>query len=1071
MEKKMPSRIKRKRNIKLKKNTIGVFVAFVASVFSIFYVFAGENNKLVVQKVESAAKGSTVNLKINLQCTKEYNSAGFDVEFDKDVLEYVRTTLATTANPAASDEELDEPADPLNFLAVAPNKTAEVAEANENGKISLGYAIPDGAACEDITMATVRFRVKSDAAGGKTNVTVTNAKMAKELDGEEKEILTVDVENGYIVVAAPVDPDSVALAKTDYTIQKGETDTLTVVYSPEDTTDSKEFTYVSNDTNVVTVNSEGVMTAVGSGSTTVTVTAFGKTLTANVTVENHVTAVNVTGAKTEIAKEETLQLTGTPTPADADAAEKVLTWASSNDEIATVTQEGLVTGVSGGTVTITATSANDVVGTYTVSVVVPMTDFSTTDTTVELAKGETKEIMYTITPNDTTESKEITWTSSNEEVATVNDNGVVTAVGGGTATITGTLPNERHIDVTVNVNVPLESITLSAESIELLPTQKQTVEYEINPSDTTEEKTVTWATSDPSVATVSNGEITAVAAGTATITATVGSKSDTVTVKVLKQIETFTISEPTVTLDRNEEKTLSVTILPADAEEDKTVTWSSSDPTSVSVDQTGKIKGLKGTQDPVTITAALANGKTVTSEVTVVVKLTGIDINKTSTTLNKGANETLVITYDPEDTSDDKTVTWESSDTTVATVDANGKVTAVKAGTATITATVGTFSKICTVTVVVPLESVTIDSEDFTLNRAATKTLTATKNPEDTTDESVITWSSSNTAVATVDSTGVVTAVAAGNATITATAGEKTDTVKVTVVVPITDFTVDKTEASIVKYKTLKLNTTITPNDTTEETEVTWTSSNTSVATVAADGTVTAVAAGTATITGKLENGMEVTTAITVTTIPVTKITISDETLDMKKNDETKLTVTYEPDDATEVTDVTWSSSDPTVASVAADGTVTALKEGTATITATMGTLTDTTAVTVTEIHLEGISLEENDKTETVGDSFKLNVTLEPAGATDDITYTYESSDEDIATVAADGTVTSKKPGTVTITVKATANGQTYQKTIEITFNAPASPQTGVTPVWIYIAIIAILASAGFVIYKKRESL
>ena len=89
MEKKIPSRIKRKRSIKFKKSTLGVFVAFVASVFSMFYVFAGENNKVTISKIEDAHRGDEIVVDVDLDCVKEYNSAYVKVEFDSDVLEYV----------------------------------------------------------------------------------------------------------------------------------------------------------------------------------------------------------------------------------------------------------------------------------------------------------------------------------------------------------------------------------------------------------------------------------------------------------------------------------------------------------------------------------------------------------------------------------------------------------------------------------------------------------------------------------------------------------------------------------------------------------------------------------------------------------------------------------------------------------------------------------------------------------------------------------------------------------------------------------------------------------------------
>ena len=1064
MEKKLPSRIRKKRNIKIKKSTIGVFVAFFAFAFSMFYVFAGENNRILIEKIESASRGDEIDVSVNLESVKDYNTHLIEVTFDNTVLKYTGASVADVGNPSEPKKNQ------IKLLCFAPGITSEdeITQANETGVIQLGCSpMSEGKTVnEDIEIAELYFDVLDDAKGGKSPIAITTVGMSKDVNGE-KEDLTVDTEDGYVNVIVPVDQNSVKLEKTSFEIQKGETDNVKVLYEPADTSDSKEFTFTSSDTSVVTVDENGKLTAVKAGNVTITVNAFGKELTAEVSVVAHITKVTITGNKTELSKGEELQLSASVEPTDTSDS-KTLTWSSTNETVATVDANGKVTAKTGGETTISATSVNNVVATYVVKVVVPMTDFTTTDTKITLNKGESKEIKTTITPTDTTESKEITWTSSNDKVATVKD-GTVSAISGGEATITGTLENGKSVVVTVNVVVPIQKVEISEGSVELLPTQKVTLKTVITPEDTTEDTTVVWSSDNDQIATVTRGEVTAVAPGTAKITATVGERSVTATVRVLKPIESFAISEPTVTLNRNDEKKLTVTILPDDAEEDKNVTWTSSDPESVSVDKDGNIKGLKGTQNPVTITGTLKNGKTVESKVTVVVKIDSIELNKASTEINKGESETLKVTINPEDTSEDKTVTWTSSDPTVATVDENGKVTAVGAGNTVITAQVGTFTKECAVKVNVPITSVTINEKDKTIAKGESTTLTSTVNPEDTTEDKTITWSSSNESVAKVDQNGVVTAVGAGDATITAKAGDKTGTVKVTVIVPITEFKVDKTELEIVKGKSEKLNTTINPSDTTEDKTVTWTSSNDKVATVDADGKVTAISEGEVTITGALKNGKKVQVQVTVTIIPVEKITLSEKTLDMKRKETTDLKVTYEPTDATEVTDVTYSSSDETVATVDENGKVTALKEGSATITAKMGNLTDTANVTVTEVPLEDITFETKDQKIEVGKKFKLSVNVKPLDATDDVDFTYSSSDESIATVDADGNVTSKKAGKVTITVTATSNGNVYTKTVELTFTAPSSPKTGVTPIWVYGGIIAMLLTSAIVILKKKE--
>ena len=170
------------------------------------------------------------------------------------------------------------------------------------------------------------------------------------------------------------------------------------------------------------------------------------------------------------------------------------------------------------------------------------------------------------------------------------------------------------------------------------------------------------------------------------------------------------------------------------------------------------------------------------------IAVTGVALNKNSTTLTAGDEETLVATVLPVNATN-KNVSWNSSDATVASVDSNGKVTALQAGTTNITVTTqdGNYTAVCGVTVnaAVSVTGVTLDEDSISLTSAAeTKQLTATVAPENATDKSV-TWSSSDEQVATVSDTGLVTAVADGTATITVTTtdGSFTDTCEVTVAI------------------------------------------------------------------------------------------------------------------------------------------------------------------------------------------------------------------------------------------------------------------------------------------------
>ena len=228
-------------------------------------------------------------------------------------------------------------------------------------------------------------------------------------------------------------------------------------------------------------------------------------------------------------------------------------------------------------------------------------------------------------------------------------------------------------------------------------------------------------------------------------------------------------------------------------------------------------------------------------------------------TLTKGEEHTLVLTKKGFDASE--TVVLTSSDPyTVQIIDAASlTIKGLKAGKATITATVAgnwnhwPMKTTCEVFVTVPATDVTLSETELSLAKGATATLTATVVPSDATNQKVR-WSSTNTAVAIVEN-GTVTAVSGGNATITVTTedGNHTATCEVTVTVSATGVTLSQTELSLVKGATATLTATVLPTDATNQ-KVRWSSNNTSVATVE-NGTVTAVSAGNASITVTTEDG------------------------------------------------------------------------------------------------------------------------------------------------------------------------------------------------------------------------
>ena len=322
------------------------------------------------------------------------------------------------------------------------------------------------------------------------------------------------------------------------------------------------------------------------------------------------------------------------------------------------------------------------------------------------------------------------------------------------------------------------------------------------------------------------------------------------------------------------------------------------------------------------------------------VSVTGVSLNKTSLSLVEGGSESLTATVSP-DNATNKAVSWKSSDTGVATVDGSGKVTAVKAGSTTITVTTtdGGKTATCSVTVTSKTVSVTgvkLDNGKLELKAGVTAQLTATVEPSDASDKS-LEWTSSDAKVATVAASGKVTAVGVGSATITVKTkdGGKTATCAVTVApVAVEGVTVDPAKSEVVEGNTVQLKATVSPADAAQEVE--WTSSDSDIATVDKNGLVTSIKPGTVYIVvrSKAYTDKQASCEVIVKRDDKLKgIAFDASEIQLETGQSRTLKVVFTPDYAANK-NVSWSSSDPSIASVK-DGNVTGVKEGKVTITAT----------------------------------------------------------------------------------------------------------------------------------------
>ena len=312
-----------------------------------------------------------------------------------------------------------------------------------------------------------------------------------------------------------------------------------------------------------------------------------------------------------------------------------------------------------------------------------------------------------------------------------------------------------------------------------------------------------------------------------------------------------------------------------------------------------------------------------------------------------------------------------------------------------------------TLTAEVPVTGVKLNKTSRTIAVGKTAALTATVSPSNASNKNV-TWKSSNTSVATVNSKGVVTGKKAGTATITVTTkdGNKTATCKVTVKVPVSGVKLNKTRQTIAVGKTAALTATVSPSNASNK-NVTWKSSNTSVATVSSKGVVTGKKAGTATITVTTKDGSKTATCKITVKMPVTGVKLNKKSQTIAVGKTAALKATVSPSNAISK-EVTWKSSNTSVATVNSKGVVTGKKAGTATITVTTksGGKKATFKVTV-RVPVTGIKLNKNTVVLANGESVTLKATVSPANASNKKVRWY-SSNPDLATVNSRGKVTAK---------------------------------------------------------------
>jgi uncharacterized protein YjdB len=393
--------------------------------------------------------------------------------------------------------------------------------------------------------------------------------------------------------------------------------------------------------------------------------------------------VTLNSSEIELIEGERYTLTAKVSPSNAD--NKQVLWTSSNSSIATVV-DGIVTALKAGTTTIIATT-DDGAKTATCKVTVlptPVGGISIDKSSIELFEGDIDILTATVTPENAG-NKNLTWTSSNTNIATVED-GVVTAIKAGTATITAKTEDggkTATCKITV-LPIPVGGITLNMTSVEIFEGETAILTATVTPENASNKK-VRWNSSDSSVAIVENGVITAIKVGVSIITVTTedGAKTAACQLSVRSRaVESISLRQESLKMKKGETTTLDVIITPENAT-NKNVIWSSSNEAVASINN-GKITALTSGQTTITVKTE-DGGLTATCEITVIVPVKGISMDTDELNIKLGSTTTISAVVHPVDATN-PSIVWSISDTAVITVNGDS-ITAIGIGTVTLTAT------------------------------------------------------------------------------------------------------------------------------------------------------------------------------------------------------------------------------------------------------------------------------------------------------------------------------------------------------------------------------------------------
>ncbi len=590
----------------------------------------------------------------------------------------------------------------------------------------------------------------------------------------------------HVIVEQPV--TSVVLSETNINLDLSTKRVqLRATVYPENAT-NKKVNWTTTDSKIATVNENGLVTLLKPGKVSIIATSDDNAKAraiCNIMIEIPVVTVALDEKELTMYVGQNHRLSYLVLP--SNASKSSVTWTSTNSQVATVDSTGRVTAKGVGTTVIILKTLDGGYSAYcTINVRKIATGVKFDVSNLEMQTGEYYYINASLTPKDSTDTS-LLWESSDTKVVTVDEHGKVTAKGSGTAIVMARTEAGGMAYCKITVTQAVAGLIMNFTDKTIYVGDKFDLKVSVSPSDASE-LGVTWTSSNPKVATVSkDGEVKGLMGGTTVITATTmeGKYSTTCVVTVRELVTTLKLNHESVKIGKDKSIILEAVVSNETATNPK-VKWTSSNKKVATVNSKGKVYGVSYGVAIITATAQDGSEAEASSEVEVVRPVNRITLNKGYLNMLVGEGRELKATLEPKNATY-KNVSWTTSDDTVALVDDDGFITAIGAGTATITVQAQDDSgkkAICYVTVSnrVTSTGITVMDKKLVMVPGETKTVQAVLSPVNSTDG--YTWSSDNAGVARVDKkTGKITARATGSANITVmTDSGKTTNIQITVI-------------------------------------------------------------------------------------------------------------------------------------------------------------------------------------------------------------------------------------------------------------------------------------------------